>query len=475
MVWLFLPPDAIRHARKGEACAEFPSAPELVASTSDSTSPIQDTELWLTSNGKPTQRPRSWRGWKMRPWISLLSGTMLPASTADRGADWWISCMAATRASHFLLPAASSAIKTRAISGRTSNASFQKSSRPSASSKTSADIYDWASSKSTMTFDQWVIALRRGCLQRRKSARHTGENGFSSWLTPRAQETSEKQDTFVRRNDDRTDRCFGSLTAQTALWPTMTATDGNKGGPNSRHGSGSLHLPAAAVQQQWYTPNVPNGGRVNPKEMSPTGAMPNGKKRQVGLENQAIQVWPTPMANPNSNRQTKPTPSQLKGEHGLNLAMVAVTHTWPTPRACSGKRSSGANRTELTRTWATPQARDYRSGEAHRWNDDHRTQNLNDQVAWATPTTRDWKDGAATANVQTNCLLGRQAPRSMSDGTESPLTLNPLFVEWLMGWPIGWTDCGSAVTALSRWLPRMRSELSRMQPTLTDEQFDLFS
>ncbi len=444
MVWLFLPPDAIEHARKGEVCSEFPSAPGLVVSISDSTSPSQNIELWLTSNGKPTQRQLSWRGWKMRPWIALLSGTMLPPSTADRGAAWWISCMAAIRANHSPLPDASSATKTHDISGRTSPASFQKSSLPYASSKTSADIYDWASSKSTMTFDKWVIALRRGCLLRRKSALPTGANGSSSWLTPRAQETSEKQETFVRRNGDRTDQCFGSLTAQTALWPTVTATDGLKGGPNSRHGSGSLHLPAAAVQQQWYTPNVPNGGRSNPKDMSATGALPNGKKRQVGLENQAIQIWPTPMANPNSNRQTKPTPSQLKGEHGLNLAMVAVTHAWPTPRACSGKRSSGANRTELVRSWATP-------------------------------TTRDWKDGTATADVETNCLLGRQAPRSMNDGTESRLTLNPLFVEWLMGWPIGWTDCASAATGLSRWLQLMHSELSRLLQTSTDEQLDLFS
>jgi DNA (cytosine-5)-methyltransferase 1 len=44
----------------------------------------------------------------------------------------------------------------------------------------------------------------------------------------------------------------------------------------------------------------------------------------------------------------------------------------------------------------------------------------------------------------------------------SGLTLNPLFVEALMGWPIGWTDCGSAETALSPWLRLMRSELSRL-------------
>lgn len=28
----------------------------------------------------------------------------------------------------------------------------------------------------------------------------------------------------------------------------------------------------------------------------------------------------------------------------------------------------------------------------------------------------------------------------------SDRTLNPRFVEWLMGWPIGWTDCDSQVT-----------------------------
>ena len=52
----------------------------------------------------------------------------------------------------------------------------------------------------------------------------------------------------------------------------------------------------------WHTPNVPNGGRVNPPDMSPTGILANGKKRQVGLEHQARMVemgfWPTPKAEP---------------------------------------------------------------------------------------------------------------------------------------------------------------------------------
>lgn len=35
--------------------------------------------------------------------------------------------------------------------------------------------------------------------------------------------------------------------------------------------------------------------------------------------------------------------------------------------------------------------------------------------------------------------------------------LNPTFVELLMRWPIGWTDCGCSATGLTQWLPRMRS------------------
>ena len=42
------------------------------------------------------------------------------------------------------------------------------------------------------------------------------------------------------------------------------------------------------------------------------------------------------------------------------------------------------------------------------------------------------------------------------------LDLNPPFVEWLMGFPRGWTDFTPLGTRWSRWLRRTRSELSRL-------------
>jgi hypothetical protein len=60
-------------------------------------------------------------------------------------------------------------------------------------------------------------------------------------------------------------------------------------------------------------------------------------------------------------------------------------------------------------------------------------------------------------------------------------TLNPLFVEWLMNWPPGWTvhastGSGCSEMALSRWRAAMQSALSSMPspPLAQPPQPDLF-
>lgn len=85
---------------------------------------------------------------------------------------------------------------------------------------------------------------------------------------------------------------------------------------------------------------------------------------------------------------------------------------------------------------------------------------------WATPTSRDWKGRIRpSSRAKTNSLLGRQAPRSGIVGpTSLPSTrrLNPRFVEWLMGMPLGWTDCGASVTPSFQSWRRRQSSLLRM-------------
>jgi DNA (cytosine-5)-methyltransferase 1 len=64
--------------------------------------------------------------------------------------------------------------------------------------------------------------------------------------------------------------------------------------------------------------------------------------------------------------------------------------------------------------------------------------------------------------------LARSSPQAQQttpagkNGSPDTPTLNPLFVEALMGWPPAWTDCEHAVTGLSLWQQRMRGELLRL-------------
>lgn len=74
--------------------------PALADLNSESESqPADSIVLSVTSSGKPMPRPLSWRGWKTRPWIALLSGTISRPSTAALGAASWIASLRACRAS----------------------------------------------------------------------------------------------------------------------------------------------------------------------------------------------------------------------------------------------------------------------------------------------------------------------------------------------------------------------------------------
>jgi hypothetical protein len=262
----------------------------------------------------------------------------------------------------------------------------------------SADIYDWDLNRSMMIFDQWVTMLRRGCLQRKKSVRRTSVKDYSSWLTPRAQESGEKQETFLKRNADRTDRCSSSLTAQTILWPTATAMD-------------------AKVKVARSPDKMIRKDRRN-------------VLRTPGLAETVLQ----PEAYPYSKEDLE------LAKHGKPYRTTRVQ--WPTPRAQEPGSTSADHGLSLNEA----------------------------SKKWSTPTARDWKEGFLINNkTATRSNLSRQAPRIKLGGRNClnvPRTLNPLFVEALMGcppnWTTAWTDSGFAVTGLSRWLQLMRCALSAL-------------
>jgi hypothetical protein len=63
---------------------------------------------------------------------------------------------------------------------------------------------------------------------------------------------------------------------------------------------------------------------------------------------------------------------------------------------------------------------------------------------WPTPTAQDAKNNGAPSQMERNTK-----PLNAEVGG----ALNPTWVEWLMGWPLGWTDCDvSATDKYQRWL-----------------------
>jgi hypothetical protein len=65
---------------------------------------------------------------------------------------------------------------------------------------------------------------------------------------------------------------------------------------------------------------------------------------------------------------------------------------------------------------------------------------------WPTPTARDWKGGRKAETLE---AVGRGYSNSLNDALTvcgEHGQLNPTWVEWLMGFPVGWTDLSSSET-----------------------------
>lgn len=121
-------------------------------------------------------------------------------------------------------------------------------------------------------------------------------------------------------------------------------------------------------------------------------------------------LWPTPKE---SDYKGSGSAGSKSAEHDLkHHNLKGTVMFFPTPTkfdaTCGdleGKEFTGTRHAmkliQAAKLYATPQARDYRTGDKKRFADPKRSQNPNDQI-------------------------GGQ--------------LNPTWVEWLMGFPIGWTD-----------------------------------
>lgn len=396
-MWLYVPLECYRFFREAEGL------------TSEST-PQPEAELgpYVTSSGKPLQRPASWPGWKRRPWHRLLSGMTCPRSTLERGVAQWIASWAAlpvktspspaselastasAAASSTNTSASSASPKPPSSSGRTSEEQlllFPESSKPSPAPASVAPaspfvLLTWEPLTAAPASSCWPTAVTSDS---RSSARHT--------TTATAMQPGTSL-TDAMRSPERFKARSARLTAQ---------------------GTRPLGANLGQQAQGWRTPTARDGSGTG-------GADPEVRLEQghsVGLKDQ-VTTWPTPNASDEKWRYLQQDAALRRMETGkqVSLECAAVAQKWPTPAARDGKGANGPEHLAKARG--------------------HHDQLPNAVVMSGLPALLTSTDGAPTSRPA------------------APLRLNPAFVEALMGWPKGWsipragsTDCGCSETASS--------------------------
>jgi len=154
---------------------------------------------------------------------------------------------------------------------------------------------------------------------------------------------------------------------------------------------------------------------------TPYGTTNNGKRGDLiqavrGNPNSHYRMWQTPVADDAVDREKGKINS--RGEPKLS----AQVKMWPTP-TLGDSRSSGSRNTETSKAHPGLSLTDAVRGDAGKGR------------MWPTPKNRDWKDGRSAGTKDRDSPdLGKVVGQSMESGS-----LNPHWVEWLMGWPLEWT------------------------------------
>lgn len=139
---------------------------------------------------------------------------------------------------------------------------------------------------------------------------------------------------------------------------------------------------------------------------------------------------------------------------------ATVAGLWPTPTVCGNYNRKGASATSgdglatAIAMWPTPTASDGTKGGRVTPRKSRDGGTLIEAVSawniWPTPTVNDAKNSTLPpSQVHHDNIPGALLRAGQPTGGQ----LNPTWVEWLMGWPLGWTDLQPLATDRFRsWL-----------------------
>ncbi|MCB5205030.1 hypothetical protein LH464_21420 [Neorhizobium sp. T786] len=231
--------------------------------------------------------------------------------------------------------------------------------------------------------------------------------------------------------------------SSSSLWPTASAGDGTKGADAVRRDTGApnstLPTAVATFQSAWPTPTANDW-----KGSGPTLERKDGQMRGDRLDYATEQLWTTPSAGDGQRGGTIT-------ENMSGTSLVQQVNTLWSPRASDAEKGGpnqafGAGGQPLPSQavqWMTPRSHEVGEYQYSRGDKSKPVQTLTGQ--------------ASSHPDLTTSIVGEAHSRPRR-------SLNPLFVEWLMGWPPGWTlvawtDFACSATELSHFKQRMRSAL----------------
>ncbi len=303
MTWLYLPPSA-----------SPPSARASEGSTCPSESPSPEPALYCTSSGTPTARPSSWRGWRTRPWVTLLSGMRLAHSTAGRGAERWISSWRASPANPGPSPGNEPDRTTSGGSGRTSGDSFAMLDRGSWRSRMSqASLFGEDSLPSSTTWPSSGTMRGGACSVRPRSERPTSASGCS-----------------CSRGSPATDS-ESSDGSQMALWKTPKTPTGGAEARDGRRARGSGGEELEAQARLWPSPRAEDSESCGAHRGEPDGLT------------SATRAWMTPLAR---DWRSGETSDETAEKNSRPLSEAVCRCSLPAPETpTDGDESSPCDRT----------------------------------------------------------------------------------------------------------------------------------
>lgn len=243
----------------------------------------------------------------------------------------------------------------------------------------------------------------------------TDDSDSGLWLTPNAMDSLEARDEAAllhQRERNRPGRTTHSTLREQAtlpppaeLWPTPTQDSSNE--RTTPYAQGGTPL-TVAVKKMFPTPV---SGMADRGDRGDLNTIVKGYESPSGHTT----MWPTPRSGKTTNEDEESwARRQAQGKVATPPLSLAVK-LWPTPQEDDSsnvnpsekRRETLVKRVMAREIWPTPTAVDYKG-----WSPGHNRADLDNRLDFAVERREENPKGGS---------------------------LNPDWVEWLMGYPIGWT------------------------------------